>query len=226
VRVWNGLSFFGRRLVEEMNRVGIMVDVSHISDDAFYEVINTTKVPVIASHSSCRYFTPGFERNMSDDMIRLLAKNGGVIQIAFGSSFISSDYREREDEARKEISAYLRSKNLRFRDPEAQEYIKRYQAEHANPFATVSQVADHVDHVVKLVGVDYVGIGSDFEGVGPTLPLGLKDVSEYPNLIRELLKRGHSDRDIQKICGGNLLRVWSEVEQRAKELQKAAQAGS
>jgi membrane dipeptidase len=217
--VWKGLSFFGRRLVAEMNRVGIMVDVSHISDDAFYEVMNVTTSPVIASHSSCRFFTPGFERNMSDDMIKLLAKNGGVIQIAFGSSFISSDYREREDEARKEISAYFRSKNLRFSDPEAQEYIKRYQAEHAIPFATVAQVADHIDHVAKLVGVDYVGIGSDFEGVGPTLPIGLKDVSQYPNLIQELLKRGYSDKDIQKVCGGNLLRVWSQVEQRAKQLQ-------
>lgn len=217
--VWKGLSFFGRRLVLEMNRVGIMVDVSHISDDAFYDVMNVTKAPVIASHSSCRYFTPGFERNMSDDMIKLLAKNGGVIQIAFGSSFISSDYREREDEARKEITAYFRSRNLKFSDPEAQEYIRKYQAEHAIPFATVSQVADHINHVVKLVGVDYVGLGSDFEGVGPTLPIGLKDVSQYPNLIEELLKRGYSDKDIQKICGGNLLRVWSEIERRAKELQ-------
>jgi len=217
--VWKGLSFFGRRLVAEMNRVGIMVDVSHISDDAFYEVMNVTKAPVIASHSSCRYFTPGFERNMSDDMIKLLAHNGGVIQIAFGSSFISSDYREREDEARKEISAYFRSRNLKFSDPAAQEYIRKYQAEHALPLATVSQVADHIDHVVKLVGVDYVGLGSDFDGVGPTVPIGLKDVSEYPNLIEELLKRGYSDKDIQKICGGNLLRVWSDVERKAKELQ-------
>jgi membrane dipeptidase len=217
--VWKGLSFFGRKVVAEMNRVGIMVDVSHISEDAFYEVMNVTKAPVIASHSSCRYFTPGFERNMSDDMIKLLAKNGGVIQIAFGSSFISADYREREDEARKEITEYFKSKNLKYSDPAAQEYIKQYQAEHKIPFATVSQVADHIDHVVKLVGIDYVGIGSDFEGVGPTLPVGLKDVSEYPNLIAELLKRGYSDKDIQKVCGGNLLRVWSEVEQRAKELQ-------
>jgi membrane dipeptidase len=156
---------------------------------------------------------------MSDDMIKLLAKNGGVIQIAFGSSFISSDFREREDEATKEILAYFRSRDLKFSDPEAQEYIRKYQAEHAIPFATVSQVADHIDHVVKLVGVDYVGFGSDFDGVGPTTPVGLKDVSQYPNLIEELLKRGYSDKDIQKICGGNLLRVWSVVERRAKELQ-------
>ena len=218
-RVWNGLSFFGRKVVLEMNRVGIMVDVSHISDDAFYDVMNVTRAPVIASHSSCRFYTPGFERNMSDDMIKLLAKNGGVIQIAFGSSFISGDYREREDEARKEITAYFKSHNLKYSDPAGREYIRKYQAEHQIPFATVSQVADHIDHVAKLVGVDHVGLGSDFEGVGPTLPVGLKDVSEYPNLIEELLKRGYSDKDIQKICGGNLLRVWSEVEQKAKELQ-------
>lgn len=217
--VWKGLSFFGRRLITEMNRVGIMVDVSHISDAAFYEVLNVTKAPVIASHSSCRFFTPGFERNMSDEMITILAKQGGVIQINFGSSFLSKEYREREDEGQKQVSTYLKSKNLKSEDAEAQAYIERYQKEHPIVYADVSDVANHIDHVVKLVGVDHVGLGSDFDGVGDSLPTGLKDVSQYPNIIYQLLKRGYSEKDIQKICGGNLLRVWSEVEQMAKELQ-------
>ena len=216
--VWKGLSFFGRRLIVEMNRVGIMVDVSHVSDEAFYEVMNVTQAPVIASHSSCRFFTPGFERNMSDDMIKILAGKGGVIQINFGSSFLRSDYQKREDEQGKQIAEYLKSKNLKSGDAEAQTYIDAYRKEHPITYADVTDVADHVDHVVKLVGADYVGIGSDFDGVGDSLPTGLKDVSMYPNLIYELLKRGYPEKDIQKICGGNLLRVWSQVERRAKEI--------
>jgi membrane dipeptidase len=217
--VWRGLSFFGRRLVAEMNRVGIMVDVSHITDDAFYEVMNVTKTPVIASHSSCRFFTPGFERNMSDDMIKLLAKNGGVIQVNFGSSFLREDYQKLENEQGKEVMAYFKEHHLKFGDPDAETYLKQYRKDHPVTFADVTDVANHIDHVVKLVGIDFVGVGSDFDGVGDSLPTGLKDVSMYPNLIYELLKRGYSEKDIQKICGGNLLRVWSEVEQRAKELQ-------
>ena len=217
--VWRGLSFFGRRLITEMNRVGIMVDVSHISDAAFYEVMNVTKAPVIASHSSCRFFTPGFERNMSDEMITILARQGGVIQINFGSSFLSKELREREDKDQKEVTAYLKSNNLKFADSAAQSYIERYRKDHPTTYADVSDVANHIDHVVKLVGVDHVGLGSDFDGVGDSLPTGLKDVSQYPNIIYELLKRGYSEKDIKKICGGNLLRVWTEVDRTAKELQ-------
>ena len=217
--VWRGLSFFGRRLVAEMNRVGIMVDVSHVSDDAFYEVMNIAQAPAIASHSSCRVFTPGFERNMSDDMIKLIAKNGGVVQINFGSSFLREDYQKTEAGQEKEVRAYFKEHHLKFGDPEADAYLKQYRIDHPVTFADVTDVANHIDHVVKLVGVDFAGIGSDFDGVGDSLPTGLKDVSMYPNLIYELLKRGYSEKDIQKICGGNLLRVWSQVEQRAKELQ-------
>ena len=218
-RISRGLSFFGRRVVAEMNRVGIMVDVSHISDAAFYEVMNVTRAPVIASHSSCRSFTPGFERNMSDDMIRLLAAGGGVVMINFGSSFLTAEYRNREDEGLKEVMAYLKARNLKFSDPEAQAYIEQYRKEHPITMADVSDVADHIDHVVKLVGIDHVGLGSDFDGVGDSLPTGLKDVSQYPNLIYEMLKRGYSEVDIRKVCGENLLRVWSAVEQRARDLR-------
>ncbi|MBM2841294.1 MAG: Membrane dipeptidase [Bacteroidetes bacterium] len=217
---WHGLSPFGRKVVEEMNRVGIMVDISHVSDSAFYQVMRIGKAPAIASHSSCRYFTPGFERNMSDEMIKLLASKGGVIQINFGSSFINNEYRLAERKQTELINDNLKGMGISPEDSLGKEYDKKYREEHPTAFADVSEVAAHIDHVVKLVGVGHVGFGSDFDGVGDSLPTGLKDVSGYPNLIYELLKRGYRDEDIRKICSGNLLRVWSEVERTAKQLQK------
>jgi membrane dipeptidase len=214
---WHGISPFGETVVAEMNRLGIMVDISHVSDDAFYKVMKITKAPAIASHSSCRYFTPGFERNMSDDMIKVLAKNGGVIQINFGSDFLNEEYRQKETAGRREVEAYLKSKNLSWRDSAGHAYVEEYRKQHPIGYADVKDAVAHIDHVVKLVGVDHVGIGSDFDGVGDSLPIGLKDVSQYPNLIFELLKIGYSDSDIQKICGGNLLQVWSQVEKLAKK---------
>jgi len=214
-RTWRGLSPFGRRVVAEMNRVGIMVDVSHISDNAFSDVMNMTQAPVIASHSSCRHFTPGFERNLSDEMIKRLASNGGVIMINFGSSFLDGEYQKKETQ----VWMYLSQNKLRPDQPAALEFIERFRKENPLPRITVAHVVDHIDHVAKLVGVDFVGLGSDFDGVGDSLPEGLKDVSQYPNIIFELLKRGYSENDIRKICGGNLLRVWSKVEQKAGQLQ-------
>ncbi len=216
---WHGLSPFGKSLVAEMNRVGIMVDISHVSDDTFFQVMQIAKAPAIASHSSCRFYTPGFERNMSDEMIQLLAKNGGTIQINFGSDFLREDIRKQEDAQRKEINKYFQANNLKSSDTTAQAYARQYMKEHPVDFADVKDVAENINHVVKLVGIDHVGIGSDFDGVGDSLPTGLKDVSQYPNLIYELLKLGYSDSDIQKICGGNLLRVWGQVEKVARELQ-------
>ena len=207
---WNGISPFGEEVIAEMNRIGIMVDVSHISDSAFYDVMKVTKAPVIASHSSCRYFTPGFERNMSDDMIRALARNGGVIQINFGASFLDSTARK-NDALRDSLEIILSSKNLTSKDPEAQPIIEQFGKEHRELYSDVARVADHIDHVVKLVGIDHVGIGSDYDGVGDSLPLGLKDVSTYPNLIAELLKRGYTAADIEKICYKNVFRVWNNV---------------
>ena len=180
----DGLSEFGRAVVAEMNRVGIMIDVSHVSDTAFWDVMELSAVPVIASHSSCRHFTPGWERNMSDEMIVALAEHGGVIQINFGSAFLHPEYRAIE---------------------KAREY--------PFPRVDVGSVVDHIDHVVEIAGVDFVGLGSDFDGVGDTLPDGLEDVSMYPNLIAELLARGYSEADIEKICSGNVLRVWQAVEE-------------
>jgi membrane dipeptidase len=214
---WKGLSPFGEKVVAEMNRIGVMVDVSHISDSAFYDVMRIAKAPVIASHSSCRYFTPGFERNMSDDMIRLLGKNGGVIQISFGASFLDSVARKNAKLV-DSIQAILVSKHLMSRDDAAKPVIEQFSKNPVELYSDVSRVADHIDHVVSLVGIDHVGFGSDFDGVEDSLPLGLKDVSAYPNLIAELLRRGYSDQDLEKICGGNLLRVWNKVIEQSRRM--------
>ena len=211
-RTWGGLSPYGRKVVEEMNRAGIMVDISHVSDQTFYQVMEITKVPVIASHSSCRKFTPGFERNMDDEMIRMLGKNGGVIQINFGSSFLDGEYAKRREELRAELNEILEKKNLKASDEDAKPIIEKFRKKNPVLYADVETVADHIDHVVSLAGVDHVGLGSDFDGVGDSLPTGLKDVSQYPNLIRVLLERGYSESDIAKICYQNVWRVWNAVE--------------
>ncbi|MFC2187953.1 dipeptidase [Fulvivirgaceae bacterium LMO-SS25] len=209
-RTHGGLSEFGEDVVAEMNRLGIMVDVSHISDDAFYDVMELTKAPVIASHSSCRAFTPGFERNMSDEMLLELAKNDGVIQINFGSGFLDSVYIRRRDELRNMRFDYAEENGLAPGDSLVTAYMNNYLRENPN-YSTVYVVADHIDHVKNLVGVDHVGLGSDYDGVGDSLPDGLKDVSEYPNLIEELLKRGYTEEEIEKICYKNVWRVWNKV---------------
>lgn len=214
-RTWKGLSPFGMGLVLEMNRLGIMVDVSHISDSAFYQVMRISRAPVIASHSSCRAFTPGWERNMSDDMIRRLASRGGVIMINFGSSFVNDEYRQRDRALRDEVEEHARAGGFADDDSLLDRYEDEFRKSHPIGYADIDDVVRHIDHVVQLVGVDHVGLGSDFDGLGDSLPTGLKDVSQYPNLIERLLQRGYSRDDIKKICGGNLLRVWSNVEKLA-----------
>lgn len=216
---WGGLSDFGRKVVQEMNRVGIMVDISHVSDNTFYQVMELTKAPVIASHSSCRKFTPGFERNMSDDMIKKLGENGGVIMINFGTSFLDGELRKSSGEKRRELNQLLEEKGLDEDDEAAEPIIEQFKEENKEAlYADVKKVADHIDNVVKIAGIDHVGLGSDFDGVGDSLPTGLKDVSQYPNLIFELLKRGYSQEDIRKICYANLFRVWRQVEGVAQQM--------
>jgi membrane dipeptidase len=206
-----GLSDYGKQVVKEMNRVGIMVDVSHISDDAFYQVMDVSTRPVIASHSSCRHFTPTFKRNMSDDMIKLLAKKGGVIQINFGSSFLDENYRNQTEVLQKQFADLLKAKGLTMKDAAAQSLLKEFQAKNPVLFADVETVADHIEHVIKLTGsTQHVGLGSDFDGVGDSLPTGLKDVSQYPNLVYVLLKRGYSESDIANILYRNVWRVWQK----------------
>ncbi|WP_395373692.1 dipeptidase [Marinicella sp. W31] len=211
-----GLTAFGKELVEAMNNTGVMVDVSHISDLAFYDVMQISKVPAIASHSSARHFTPGFERNMDDQMIKTLAQKGGVIFINFGSTFVSQKSLDARNAYKKEFDAYIADNNLKEDSEQAQAFTADYFTRNSFPFANLETVLDHFDHVVNLVGIDHVGIGSDYDGVGDSLPIGLKDVSTYPNLIDGLLKRGYSEADIAKILSGNLMRVWEQVEAHAR----------
>jgi len=215
---WDGLSPFGEQVVQEMNKWGIMIDVSHISDKAFYDVMNLTQAPVIASHSSCRKFTPGFMRNMNDDMIKLLAEKEGVIQINFGSSFLSKTSQDQFSEIKTSLDEYRAVEGLSENDSTYVAYAAQYLID-MDPFEEIKTVADHIDHVVAIAGIDYVGLGSDFDGVGNSLPKGLKDVSMYPNLIYELLMRGYSDEDIEKICSQNVFRVWEETLRVASKIQ-------
>ncbi len=219
-RKWNGLSPFGKEVVAEMNRQGVMIDISHVSDEAFWQVLELSKVPVIASHSSARHFTPGWERNMSDEMIKAMASKGGVIQINFGSSFLTDEARlwyEAMDAARE---AYLAENGLDEHGDEAEKFGDQYRVDHPLPFATMDDLMAQFTHVIGLVGVEHVGIGSDFDGVGDSLPEGMKDVSSYPNLIEALLRQEYSVEDIRAIMGGNTLRVWRAAEAFAAESSK------
>jgi membrane dipeptidase len=224
---WGGLSDFGVEVVGEMNRLGIMVDVSHLSDDAFRHVLEVSMAPVIASHSSARHFTPGWERNMSDEMIQSLADNGGLIMISFGSAFISGDSQRYGEEQGEAFSAWLEENDVESSDEVRQQFNDQYAEEHGPyPFATLEQTLDHFDHVVRLTGINSVGIGSDYDGVGDTLPVGLKDVSTYPNLVQGFLERGYSVADIEKILGANLMRVWREVDNVARRLNESEAAAA
>ncbi|HTH58394.1 MAG TPA: dipeptidase [Cyclobacteriaceae bacterium] len=212
---WNGLSPFGKTVVAEMNRVGIMVDISHVDDSTFYQVMKLTKAPCIASHSSCRYFAPSVRRDMTDDMIRKLGENKGVIQVNFYTAFIDStlaNYNKKKNLIVKKMLAKQTGKEKRGAD----ELEKQYRKDHPAPPVSIEVVADHIDHIKQLIGIDHVAIGSDFDGVDGNLPTGLTDVSAYPNLIYTLLKRGYTEEDIEKICYKNVWRVWNKVEEVAK----------
>ena len=216
---WGGLSPFGKKVIEEMNKLGIMIDISHVSDSTFYQTARLTKAPLIASHSSCRKFTPGFERNMSDDMIRKLGENGGIIMINFGSSFVTEKANNYRKTFRAEMSKLMEERKVSQDNKEAMTALRNeVMKKLPYPYATVQEVADHFDHVVKLTSINHVGLGSDYDGVGDSLPIGLKTVADFPNLIAELLKRGYSEEDIEKICSKNILRVWSEVEKVAESM--------
>ena len=209
---WNGLSPFGHNIIKDMNRLGVMVDVSHISDKAFWQVMQLSATPVLATHSSMRHFTPEFQRNMSDDMVRAMAEKGGIIQINYGSSFLHQAARDFGNERTTAVRAYQNAQHLSDDDPKLLAFMKTYTASHPYPFADLDVVLDHIDRVVDIAGVDAVGIGSDYDGVGDSLPIGLKDVASYPNLIAGLLARDYSEADVSKILGGNTLRVWQAVE--------------
>jgi membrane dipeptidase len=214
-----GLSPFGRDVVAEMNRLGIMVDISHATDEAFFQAAEISQAPMIASHSCARHFTPGFERNMSDEMITRLAEGGGVIQIAFAPGFLTEPAQKQSSDLWATMRQYMEEHQVAMGSPEFRERLELYWQENPKVETTVSNVVDHIEHVIDLAGIDHVGIGSDFDGISTT-PVGLEDVSTFPNLIEELLRRGHSEEAIRKICGENLLRVWSEVELTAERLQQ------
>jgi membrane dipeptidase len=209
----NGLSAFGRDVVKEMNRLGMMVDVSHISDKAFFDVLEISKAPVIASHSSCRALCES-PRNLTDDMLLALKENGGVIQICILSEYIKTP------DPNPELDAKLKDLRERYGDydtiPEYKKKLAReeYRAiqDKYEKLATVKDVVDHIDHVVQVIGVDYAGIGTDFDGGGGVD--GCKTVAEMKNITIELLQRGYSKADITKIWGGNVMRVFKEVEQK------------
>lgn len=187
----NGLTSYGRKVVDEMNRLGIIVDISHVDDSTFYQVMEMSKAPAIASHSSCRKFSPKAMRDMTDDMIKKLGEKDGVIMINFFTMFLDST---------------------------AMRYGGEFDSEHPNP-TNIETVVNHIDNVVKIAGIDHVGIGSDFDGVTGSLPVGLEDVSKYPDLIYALMKRGYSEDDIEKICYKNSFRVWNKVIEVSKQLQ-------
>jgi len=208
-KTWNGLSPFGRKVISKMNSVGMMIDISHVTDEAFYQVIEISRTPVIASHSSPRKFTQGFERNMSDDMIIKLAESNGLILINFGSSFVNELSNKKFDQIDRKVENW-KIKN-KINDIKEINKFKNRIIEEEKPFATIEDVINAIDHVVKLVGIDHVGFGSDFDGLGNTLPYNLKNVSDYPNIILGLLKKNYSEEDIEKICYKNLFRTWNEI---------------
>lgn len=214
----NGLSRFGEEVVAEMNRLGIMVDVSHISDKTFYDVINLSKAPVIASHSSVRAIAR-HPRNMTDDMIKALAKNGGVIQICLLDDYVKDPDTttvryQKMQELRKIYNAEFESMT----DEEKAVFRQKWREtgeKYPKDLPTVADLVDHIDHVKNLVGIDYVGIGSDFDGGGGLADC--EDVSQFPNITREMVKRGYTEEEILKVWGGNFFRVFREVEELAKK---------
>jgi len=209
----NGLSSFGKEVVEEMNRLGMMIDVSHISDKAFYDVIQLSGAPVIASHSSCRALCES-PRNLNDDMLLALKNNGGVIQICILSEYIKiPDPNPELDTKRRELREKYGDYNS-LPDDKKKEMRNEYQAikDKYKKLATVKDVVDHIDHVIQVIGVDYVGIGTDFDGGGGVE--GCKTVADMKNITIELLRRGYKKADIAKIWGGNIMRVLKEVEQK------------
>ncbi|MGA9055228.1 MAG: dipeptidase [Terriglobia bacterium] len=218
---WNGLTNFGKQVVERMNRLGMMVDISHVSDKTFYDTLAATHAPVIASHSSCRALCD-VPRNMTDDMIRALAKNGGVMDINFYSGFLSPDFAAAYKKVAPQIQADESAAEKQYANDrkrlaeESRDIWARYASQFPAPSYTA--IADHIDHAVQVAGIDHVGLGSDFDGID-SAPKGMEDVSKLPDLVRELARRGYSEQDLKKILGGNLLRVMRQVERVGREMR-------
>jgi membrane dipeptidase len=221
---WKGLSPLGRQAVARMNQLGMMVDISHVSDGTFYDALAVSKAPLIASHSSCRALCKA-PRNMTDDMIRALAKNGGVMDINFYSGFLSQAYHDAFAKIEKQVDAQVAEARARYaKQGKRLSYPEEVRIEQRLtkdlPVPSYTAIADHIDHAVKVGGIDHVGLGSDFDGID-TPPRGMEDVSKIPALVSELARRGYSEEDLEKILGGNVLRVMREVEQVSRQMQAA-----
>jgi membrane dipeptidase len=216
----NGLTPFGKDVVRELNKLGVMVDISHVADKTFYDALETSKAPVIASHSSCRAIA-NHPRNMTDDMLRALAKNGGVVMINYEVSFLSEEYRVASEKTSGGVVAQLAALSKKCGGDEACSTLEsaRINTEAMNngtlPKVSWDKIIEHIDHAVKVAGADHVGLGSDFDGA--TMPIGMEDASKLPKITDALLKKGYSEADIEKILGGNILRVMEQVERVAAQ---------
>jgi membrane dipeptidase len=219
----NGLTDFGKQVVQEMNRLGMIVDISHVADKTFWDTIATTKAPVIASHSSARALV-NHPRNMTDDMLRAVAKNGGVVHVNFFSAFVDENYRKAMEAQDKDEAAAVQQylierkaegKTVTYTDKDR---IERGWAAKI-PRPSFKSLIDHIDHVAKVAGVDHVGLGSDFDGVSGATPQGMDSAADLPKITQSLLDRGYGAEDIKKILGGNLLRVFRQVESVSREMQ-------
>jgi membrane dipeptidase len=221
----NGLTDFGKRVVLEMNRLGMIVDISHVADKTFWDAIATTKAPVIASHSSARALVDA-PRNMTDEMLRAVAKNGGVVQVNFYSGFDDQDFRNAMQAQAKDQAAAIQQyvdqlkaegKPVNYVDEDRIE--REWMAKIPRP--PLKSLIDHIDHIAKVAGIDHVGLGSDFDGVSGATPQGIDSAADLPKITQSLLDRGYNATDIDKILGGNLLRVFRQVERVSHEMQAA-----
>ena len=215
----NGLTDFGREVVRELNRLGVMVDISHVSDKTFYDALETSKAPIIASHSSARAVASA-SRNMTDDMLRALAKKGGVVHVNFYEGFLDEDFAKREDVLKdfQKQQDDIDAKTPKFGDRSQNgPAVRKINDQRVALLGRVplSKLLDHFDHVIKVAGIEHVGLGSDFDGADDEFPKDMEDISKIPNLVRGLMERGYSDEDILKVLGGNTLRVMREVEKAA-----------
>jgi membrane dipeptidase len=226
----NGLTDFGKQVVLEMNRLGMMVDISHVADKTFWDTIATTKAPIIASHSSARALTDA-PRNMTDDMLRAMARNGGVVQVNFFNGFIDEDFWKASQAQSKErdaaVAAYIARQKASGKEVtyiEVDRIEREWSAKIPRP--PLKALIDHIDHIAKVAGVDHVGLGSDFDGVSGNTPQGIDSAADLPRITQALLDRGYSAGDVRKILGGNTLRVFREVERVSRGMQTAGSAPS
>jgi membrane dipeptidase len=211
----NGLTPFGKDVVRELNKLGMMVDISHVADKTFYDALETSKAPVIASHSSCRAIA-NHPRNMTDDMLRALARNGGVVMINYHVAFLSEEFRVASEKKSGTVDVAMAAMSKKCGGNDACTTMESERIDHEAmtkgelPMVRWEKIVEHIDHAVKVAGADHVGLGSDFDGA--TMPFGMEDASKLPKITDALLKKGYSEADIEKILGGNILRVMEQVE--------------